>query len=102
LLFDPVQSYDPVCSHSNGTRTVDIHLVIIQKEDARRVDAKLRNDMVEDREVGLGTPVQRRLIERINLRGRQAERERSGIVGCLLAILRPRDGQDTLVFNQPS
>ena len=47
----------------------------------------------------LDSPGHRRLIERLDLRWSQAERERSGILSRLLAILCARDRQDILVFN---
>ena len=50
----------------------------------------------------LSPPPARRLIELTDLRGGQAERERTRIVGRLLAILRARDRNHTLLLKEPS
>src|SRR5215218_7443892 len=49
----------------------------------------------------LGAPPARRLIERFDLRGGQAERERARIVGRLLGILRSRNGNDPSLLEEP-
>src|SRR5215212_5621634 len=49
----------------------------------------------------LGAPRARRLIKRFDLRGGQPERERARIVGRLLGILRPRNGNDTSLLEEP-